>query len=147
MRLAASVLLAGALALGCGDSTGPTAQAVAGTYVASGSTPATRRGSLTTTGAGGTVDWLAQGAAINLTLNGSGTTAGHIHLPDTGNGAVDADLTGTWTLDGSTVHLTQTADTFLRDIPLQVKGTSLVGDQTFAGTRVQVTLERAPTID
>lgn len=144
MRRAASLLFAGALALGCSDSTGPTVQAVVGTYAAVGTSPASRRGSLTTTDpVNGTVDWLARGAAIDLTLNADGTTAGHAYLPDTGDGAIDADLAGTWTLDGSTVHLSQSADTFLRDIPLEVKGSTLVGDKTFSGVRVQVTLQRA----
>lgn len=150
MRCVPSILLAGALALGCSDSTAPTVQEVARTYAAAGTNPADRRGSLTTTdvATGQTVDWLAQGATITLTLRIDGTTTGHIFvpIPASMDGPLDADLTGTWTLDGSTVQLSHPADTFLRDMPLQVNGSSLVGDATFAGQRVRVRVDPAPTL-
>jgi hypothetical protein len=53
-----------------------------------------------------------------------------------------ANLAGSWTLNGTTVTLNHTADTFLRDMPLQLQGNTLVGDQTFSGTRVEVTLTK-----
>jgi hypothetical protein len=129
---AARVLMAGwflAVVVACGDPTGPSVQAVAGTYTAT---------QLSTTETGTTTNQLAAGASITLTLNANGTTSGRFIVPN----ELDADLAGTWTLSGSTVTLSHSADTFLRDMPLQVRGNSLMGDQTFSGTRVQLTLTK-----
>jgi hypothetical protein len=126
--LTASVFLAAALA--CDDPTGPSVEAVAGTYTAT---------QLTTTESGVTTNQLAAGVSITLTLNANGTTSGRFIMP----GELDADLTGTWTLSGNSVNLDHSADTFLRDMPLLVlRGATLVGDQTFSGTRIQLTLTR-----
>ncbi|MFN2565350.1 MAG: hypothetical protein ABR499_10120 [Gemmatimonadaceae bacterium] len=118
-----------AAAVGCGSATAPSVQAVAGTYAAT---------QLNTTANGTTTDQLAAGASITLTLNPNGTTSGEFIVP----GELDEDLTGTWTLNGTTVELSHSADTFLRDMPFQVQGNALVGDQTFGGTRVRVRLVR-----
>jgi hypothetical protein len=130
---AARTLMVGLLVattVACGDeSTGPSVQAAAGTYTA------TR---LRTTENGTTTDQLAAGATITLTLNANGTTSGHFTVP----GELNANLAGSWTLNGTTVSLNHTADTFLRDMPLQLQGNTLVGDQTFSGTRVEVTLTK-----
>jgi hypothetical protein len=115
------------VALACSNSTGPSVQAVAGTDAAM---------QLNTTEAGTTTNQLASGASIALTLNANGTTSGR--WP----GQLDADLAGTWSLNGNTVRLSQPADTFLRDMDLRVRGNTLVGDQTFGSTRVQLTLTK-----
>jgi hypothetical protein len=129
--LTASVFLAAALA--CDDPTGPSVEAVAGTYTAT---------QLTTTEGGTITNQLAAGASITLTLNANGTTSGRFIVP----GAPEEDLTGTWTLRGSIVNLSHSADTFLRDTAFQVRGNTLVGDETFASwtatVRVRVTLTK-----
>jgi hypothetical protein len=104
-------------------------EAVTGTYTAT---------QLTTTEGGTSTNQLAAGASITLTLNANGTTSGRFIVP----GELDADLTGTWTLSGTTVSLSHSADTFLTDTDFQVQGNRLVGDETFGSTRVQVTLTK-----
>jgi hypothetical protein len=122
---------------GCGDdSTAPSMAEVAGTYEAT---------SLTMAFAGGApVDLLAAGAEATLALDVDGTAAGHLFVPggDEGGADLEEDLTGTWTLNGNTVILSQSADTFLGDIPLTVSGGRLVGDRTFSGVRIRITLTR-----
>lgn len=122
---------------GCGDdSTGPSMAEVAGTYEAT---------SLTMAFAGGApMDLLAAGAEATLALDADGTAAGHLFVPgaDEGGADLDEDLAGTWTLNGNTVALSQSGDTFLGDIPLTVSGGRLVGDRTASGVRIRVTLTR-----
>ena len=126
--LTATLLLTAAVA--CGDGpTSPSVEAVTGTYTAT---------QLTTTEGGTSTNQLAAGASITLTLNANGTTSGRFIVP----GELDADLTGTWTLSGTTVSLSHSADTFLTDTDFQVQGNRLVGDETFGSTRVQVTLTK-----
>ena len=110
-------------ALACSDATAPSVRAVAGTYTA------TR---LATTTNGVTTDELAAGMSIEITLNPDGTTTGMMVVP----GKPNEDLTGTWSLNGAAVRLNHSADTFLRDMTLAVRGNTLVGDQVFGGTRV-----------
>lgn len=126
--LVASLFIVTALA--CGDDpVAPSVDAVAGTYTA------TR---LRTTEGGTTTDQLAAGASITLTLNANGTTSGQFTVP----GELDANLTGTWTLNGSTVELNHSADTFLRDTSFEARNNTLVGDETFGSTRVEVILAK-----
>ncbi len=108
--------------------------AVVGTYAAT---------AFTTTTAGTTRDVIADGGSILLTLSSAGLTDGSLNIPPRdGQGVVIANLAGTWTLVGNNVELDHPNDTFLRDMPLRFTGNALVGDQTFSGTRVQVTLTR-----
>jgi hypothetical protein len=128
-----------ALAAACAseEGTGPTRESVAGQYVAT---------SFTTTEDGDDTDQLAQGATLSLTLNANGTAAGQLFIPaeSTGEDELDASMAGTWTLEGSTVRLTQTADTFVRDTDWQVSGNALVADETFGSLRMRITLTRQP---
>ncbi len=119
----------------------PTMQSLAATYRAApaGGSSAKIGVLTTTTSAGVTTDELGKGASIQLTLNSNGTTAGHIAVPD---GNLDADLTGTWVLTGNQVKLTQSADTFLRDITYTATGDQLDGASNFSGSTVHVTLRR-----
>jgi hypothetical protein len=126
--LMAGLLLASALA--CGDDpVSPEMQAASGNYVAT---------QLVTTEGGTATDQLAAGATITLTLSPNGTTSGRFIVP----GELDASLAGSWTITGTTVRLSHSADTFLRNTDFQVQGNTLVGDENFGGTRVQVTLTR-----
>jgi hypothetical protein len=92
-------------------------------------------------------DMLEAGASILLTLSEDGTSSGHIFVPATEfSEELDADLAGSWTLDGNTVTLTQSADTVLRDITLTVDSPRLIGDGTFDGALIHVELEPAATL-
>ena len=97
----------------------------------------------TTTTGGTTRDVLADGGSIVLTLTSAGLTDGSLNIPPgDGQGVVVANLAGTWSVVGNTIDLDHPNDTFLRDMPLRFTGSALVGDQTFSGTRIQVTLTR-----
>lgn len=93
---------------------------------------------------GQTTDYLAAGATARLELDADGTTTGRLFVPGGGEngGDFDADLAGTWTLQGDTVRLSHAADTFLRDMPLVVSRNSLAGDRTFSGIHVRIVLVR-----
>lgn len=87
-------------------------------------------------------------STISIVLTPQGTTSGHMHIVAKGElPALDADLTGTWRQVGSAgtgsgVDLDHAADTFLRDMPLTFNGTTLRGDRTFGGTRIELFLTR-----
>jgi len=136
MKRRLSILVAVALATACSDSTAPTMESVAGTYTAS---------TFTALEAGTTTDILAAGGSITLTLAIPGTTTGRVFVPGGGeNGEdFDEDLSGTWTLQDSTVTLDHAADTFLRDMPLTVRGLQLSGQETFGGVTVTVVLTKS----
>jgi hypothetical protein len=100
----------------------------------------------TTTG-GQTTDQKALGGFINITLNDDRTTTGLMHVAAAnGAPASDASMAGTWTVIGTQVRFVQSADTFIKNMIFTVtsapgvSGTTLVGDHTSAGTRIQVTL-------
>ena len=81
-----------------------------------------------------------------MTLNPNGTTSGHLHTAANGSTpVVDADMAGTWSQNGDVITFTQAADTFVRNMALTIQRVggsvaSLVGDQTFSGTRINLTL-------
>ena len=135
-----SLLLIGlpALVLACGDSGSPSAT-VAGNYTAI---------VFVTTPTGGSArNELQAGSTLALNLNSNGTTSGHLHIAANGSNPVfDADMAGTWSLQGNVVEITQAADTFVRDIVLTVQrvgnAVSLIGDQVFSGTRINLTVAR-----
>ena len=140
MRLQrASTALACAIALtigACGDNgpNVPTQQSVAGTYMAT--------TFLATTG-GVTTNMLTSGASVTLILGADGTTSGRLFVPASVAPQVDASLTGTWTFFSPTdIDISSTTDTFLRDMLFTVSGNTLVGDQTFNATRIQVVLTK-----
>ncbi|MGH7603106.1 MAG: hypothetical protein ACRENK_03810 [Gemmatimonadaceae bacterium] len=137
------VLVALALAaMACGsDSTAaPAATPPAGHYTAT---------SFVTTGSFGQTNEIAAGSTFELNLLPGGAANGHLHVADGGNGQpFDADMAGTWTASGNTVTVTQSADSFVKDMPFTsthdaVNGWLLVGDKVFDTTRIQVTLSRA----
>lgn len=112
-----------------------TVNEISGSYEAS---------TFTLTQDGSTDDLLAQGGSITLTLNADGTTSGRMFVPD-GNedgSDFDADLAGTWTLNGSRVSFDHPADTFIRDMSFTVDGSRLTGEATFDSATLRVVLER-----
>lgn len=128
-------LVVAPLAIACRETAGPSIGTVAGVYAAT---------TFTSTTNGATTNHLAEQAQILIVLHTDGSTEGQLFVPggnDDGSD-VNEELTGIWTLSGSTVALDHTADTFLRDMPFTVSGTRLLGDVTIDGTRVQVTLAR-----
>ena len=136
---ATALSLLAAVTLGaCGDD-GPTLPAAT-----SGAYEATR---FIVTEGGADVDVLAAGGYLDIVLTPRGVTAGTLFLPDviSGEGNVEFDLAGTWTQRGNTVTFRNSVDTFVRDMPFVVQGTTaLVGDATFDGTRVRLTLTKIP---
>ena len=137
--LALGIVL-GAAACG-GSSSGPAPGAAVGSYTAT---------SFTTTGASGQRNELVAGSTLLINLAADGTTTGHLHVAGTGGGAaIDADMAGTWTQNGSVVRFTQSADTFVRSMdftwgPNANGVASLTGDNIFSGSRVQIIMTRAP---
>ena len=131
--------LAAVVLAGCGgdDDNGfsPSVATVSGTYNAS---------QFTATNSSGTFNLLSLGATVHVVLNPDGTTTGHLFVPDLGqeDGELDADLTGTWTLSGSTVTFSQTADTFIRDVEFTASQNSLESEGTFDGTTLHLALAK-----
>ena len=136
---ALGVLLA-ALALGgCGGGednfspTVPTVETVAGSYTAR---------TFTLTSAVGTTDLLALGSTVTVTLDADGTTSGRLFIPGgaEGGGDLDEDLAGTWTLSGSIVTFSQSADTFIRDVEFTAAQNQLNSEGTFDGAIIRLVL-------
>jgi hypothetical protein len=100
--------------------------------------------SFTATSGGTTTDVLAAGGSFTITLTPQGTTTGRLFIPAsvTGEGDLDSNLAGTWMQSGSTVQFSHAADTFVRDMPFTIQGSTLVGDRTFGDNRIRVTLTR-----
>ena len=129
-----------ALALAaCGDddSFSPTPSTVQGTYNASRFTA--------TNNSVGTVNLLALGATVHVVLNADGTTTGHLSVPDLGigPGAVEADLTGTWSLSGTTVTFSpDDPNSLIGDADFTAAQNSLDGEGEFEGTTLHLTLSK-----
>ena len=136
-RGSAALVCAFALVISaCGDNgpTIPAEQAVSGTYVAT---------TLLTTTGGVTTNQLTGGASITLVLNPDGTTSGRLFVPASTAPQVDQQRTGTWScFSPQDIDLASNSDTFLRDMLFTVTGNTLVGDQTFGSTRIQVVLTK-----
>lgn len=118
----------------CGNDDTPVSPlTIAGTYTAT---------QLTTTTGGVTTNQLAAGASVTLVLSPDGSTVGRLFVPASTSPALDVSLNGTWSLSNRDVDLTSSADTFLRDMLFRVDGNTLVGDQTFGATRIQIVLTK-----
>jgi hypothetical protein len=93
----------------------------------------------------GTVDLLAQGSQVTLNLATDGTTTGQLFVPggDEDGGDLDADLTGTWTLSGSTVTFDQAADTFFPDVEFTAEQDRLAGEGDFGDESIRLVLTRS----
>ena len=150
MRWHASSLtsIVAALAFGaCGDgalTADPQLFLASGDYTAFGAF-----GSLafTTVGAGSggeTIDWLARGASVSLSLRQDGTTAGRLFVPGEGEDGsdFDADLAGTWSISGNVVRFAHMADTFVRDTDFLFESGTLTGMRTSGDVTVRLVLIR-----
>lgn len=99
---ARNFLLLAALA-GCGSNAlAPTLENIAGTYEA-------------TSFVGGGNDVLAAGGSLTLILGTDFSVAGTLFVPASVGGPFTADMTGTFTLSGNTLTISQSADSFVRD--------------------------------
>jgi hypothetical protein len=134
---AASVLALTTVFVGCSDddSFSPTVENVAGSYSAA---------TFTVTTSAGTVDLLALGSQVAVNLAADGTTTGQLFVPNGGEDGEDleADLAGTWTLEGSVVTFNQTADTFIRDAEFTASQDRLTGEGTFGDETVRLVLTK-----
>lgn len=132
--------LAFALAIAaCGDDDegfNPTTNDVAGSYTAT---------TFTLTSGAAEVDLLGLGASVTATLDADGTTTGRLLVPGAGEGGgdLDEDLTGTWSLNGSTVTFSQSNSTLINDVDFVVGPNTLTGEGTFEGSIVLLVLTRA----
>ena len=126
-----SALLVGAACSDDDDPTSPTVAQVAGDY------RATR---FTVTSALGSQDILQSGGSVTATFNANGTVTGHITVPSE---SVDVDFAGSWKIDDGEVEIEEVpSDILIEDVRFTVVGNTLVGDRTFSGARVQVTLTK-----
>ncbi len=122
--------------LACGDGpTGPTAESVAGSYVA------TR---FVVLQSGVPTDYLAAGASLVLTLRAEGRAAeGRLVIPEAAGGPVEADLAGTYVVNGDSVRVRNVSDTFVGSLPWHIgDGTLTASGETGDDGRVSVTLTR-----
>jgi hypothetical protein len=89
-------------------------------------------------------DMIAEGASLVVGLHPNGATSGRIFIPANVEGVpdFDEDLTGTWRIEDGEIHLEHDADTFLRDISLDLEDDRLVADDLVGGVRVRLELER-----
>jgi hypothetical protein len=137
MLRACSISLFILSATACGsDSTTSPNSSLAGHYAAT---------TWMTFGTSGQTNQITAGSTLNITLNANGTTTGQIHVAASGTDPVfDRDMAGTWVQTGSTINFSQSADTFVRDMPftLSSDGTHwvLTGDKSFNSTRILLAL-------
>jgi hypothetical protein len=136
---ATPILFALAALAGCSEATSTAGPRVAGSYTAI---------VFTTTGTSGQTNQLLAGSSLDITLEPDGTTSGHLHLAASGGApAFDADMAGFWTQQADVIRFAQGEDTFVRDMPFTVQQIAtndfyLVGDETYSGTRINLTLAR-----
>ena len=137
VRRISALAVTGALLFGTACShdndapTAPTTATVAGTYTA------TR---FVVTSPLGSQDVLQQGGTVATTFVADGTLTGHVTVPSQ---SVDEDFSGRWRLQNGQVDIVDVpSDTFVEDISFNVVGKTLVGDETFNGVRVELTLTK-----
>ncbi len=113
----------------------PTIENVAGNY---------RLQSLVTIIGGVWTDWRAAGATLTISLAPNGTTSGQLFIPgsDDGGGDCSADMAGTWALRGETVTLTQSADSFVRNVAFHASENRLSGELRSGHGRVIAVLKK-----
>ena len=137
VRRIGTLAVTGAMLLGAACSnddnapTAPTTATVAGTY------KATR---FVVTSPLGTEDVLQEGGSVTTTFAADGTVTGHVTVPSQ---AVDEDFAGTWKLQNGQVEIEDVpSDSFVEDVSFKPVGKTLVGDETFSGVRVELTLTK-----
>ncbi|HEX5074536.1 MAG TPA: hypothetical protein VFW03_15065 [Gemmatimonadaceae bacterium] len=131
LALTAALLLGAACSNDDTAPTAPTTASVAGTY------DATR---FVVTSPLGSEDVLQDGGSVTTTFAADGTLTGHVTVPSQ---AVDEDFAGSWKIQNGQVEIEDVpTDTFVEDISFKPVGNTLVGDETFSGVRVELTLTK-----
>ncbi len=124
----------------------PDLERVAGSYLAGAAGPGGAFGAIVFTADSfdASRDLIADGASIGLELREDGTATGWLFIPVNVIGVPDyeADLAGTWSLEGNVVRLQHDADTFLRDMSFIFEDDRLQGEQQDSGVTVRVILAR-----
>jgi hypothetical protein len=134
-RIAWTVAMIGVIA--CSSNSNDTVAVMTGTYTATSFT--------TTINGQAAVNQLTNGSSLSITINSDGSTTGQLVLVGgaEGGGNLTASMAGTWTQSGSTLTLTQSADTFVRDLTFTITGNKLIASATFTDSQLQVTLTRS----
>ncbi|HEX7981110.1 MAG TPA: hypothetical protein VF461_21055 [Gemmatimonadaceae bacterium] len=126
VRVLALVTLSSAWLSACGSDTPNQPSSIAGTYTAT-------VFRVTPTGQP-TIDVLAQGGSLQITIASDNTASGSLSLPASVAGTpFTASMTGTVVQSGTTVQFQQTADTFVRDLTFAVVGNTLQATNQVAG--------------
>ena len=140
LRSALLVLSLSSLAACGDDSTGPTAETVAGTYHAT-------QIDLTFAGSTEVLDAMGLGATAVIVLTPQGTTTGTLVVPAllTEDGIDDdvIDLTGTFTVTGNTLTFQGQGDSFIRDVVWTIGNGTLATTDTQPEGTLEVTLTRS----
>lgn len=136
MQRCHSVRLLGLLTLGalwaCSEAPNPTGPADApGVYSAT---------EFTTTANGITVDQLANGVTLTITLATDGHTSGSLSVPAAGGDPVD--LAGRWTRTGSNITFQHPLQTFLDVLTFDLTDTRLTAVGVVGPNLIRVTLSR-----
>jgi len=122
--------------LACGEGTEPS-NSIVGAYLAT-----VLR--ITPTGQA-TIDALAGGGVLAITIASNNVTSGTLNLPAsvTGGAHFNANMAGTASVTGSTVTFQQAADSFVRDLIWTRGGTELtVSNQVAGSAAFTITLTR-----
>ena len=118
--------LSSAAVSGCGGDTPNQPSSIAGAYTAT-------VFRVTPTGQA-TIDVLAQGGSLSITIASNTSASGTLSLPASVAGApFSASMTGTVVQTGTTVRFEQTADTFVRDLTFTIVGNTLQTTNQVAG--------------
>ena len=137
VRALAFVALSSAWSVGCGSDTPNQPSPIAGAYTAT-------VFQVTPTGQP-TIDVLAQGGSLSVSIASDNSASGSLSLPAsvTGGAPFTASMTGTAVQTGTTVRFEQTADTFVRDQTCTVVGNTLQATNQVAGSAsFTITLSR-----
>jgi len=122
----ALLTLSSAWLSGCGSDTPSQPSSIAGAYTAT-------VFRVTPTGQS-TIDVLAQGGSLSVTIASDNTASGSLSLPASVAGApFSASMTGTVVQTGNTVRFEQAADTFVRDLTFTIVGNTLQATNQVAG--------------
>lgn len=125
------------LLAGCDDDPQSPGDRLAATYEAT---------TLTVTPAdSSTIDVLARGGSITISLASDGTTSGTFVVPASfseDDEPQPVDLSGMWSVTRDTVTFEHEPDTFLRDTEFEVVGDRLVGEESFGSDTIRAVLTR-----
>jgi hypothetical protein len=136
VRLSKAVLLGSLVLAACSSDATDSAPQLAGTYHAT---------TLVVTPTGeSAIDVLAAGGSLDIVISSTGATTGTLTIPTSIKGGMVASMAGTAAItSGTQVKLTQTADTFVRDLQWTLSSASLsVTSQTISDASFTIVLAR-----